>query len=122
MKINFRSKGIFYGDVARDYVVYRLGFALGRFADVVDQIDVYVEDTNGERGGLDKRCRIKVFLAKTGAPIINSVNDKSVSAAIDLACHRIRGTVARAADRMSDHRPYRKRAVGNSLNGRNARA
>lgn len=115
MNIDFQSKGIFYGDVAKDYAIHRLGFAVGRFADVIRRIDVKVEDINGERGGVDKRCTIKIFVERIDSPIMNSVDHTSISAAIDVACDRIRRSVSRTVDRISKRRTSHRVPLGRAM-------
>ncbi len=43
-----------------------LDFALGRFEDQIREVEVVLEDMNGHKGGLDKRCRIELALAHGG--------------------------------------------------------
>ena len=104
MKIDFRSKGFFYGDVARDYAIHRLGFALGRFSDAIKQVDVFIEDTNGSRRGADKQCTIKVFLNRVAAPVMNTVNHSSIHASIDMTAERVARSVSRTLDRRNQKR------------------
>ena len=104
MKITFHSKGFFFGDVAREYVEHRLGFALGRFQNSVRRITVHVEDLNGPRGGIDKNCRLQIYLNGVRGPVMMSVKERTITAAIDIAADRARHTVARTLNRRSNRR------------------
>jgi ribosome-associated translation inhibitor RaiA len=52
----------------RDFAERRLRFVLRRLAWRVVQAKVRLADVNGERGGIDKRCRIE--LKTDGKPIV----------------------------------------------------
>lgn len=106
MRIDFHARGFFYGDVAQDYAKHRLGFALGRFADVIRKVDVQVEELRGVRSGVDKRCKLQVYVEKTAEPIITSMEDTSLKAAIDVAADR----VSRAVQRHLQRRRKRSRS------------
>src|SRR5690606_30873617 len=47
----------------RDYVRQKLAARLAPFGKRVERASVRIEDVNGPRGGIDKRCRIKVVLS-----------------------------------------------------------
>ena len=110
MHIDFHAKGFFYGDVAEDYARHRLGFALGRFADVVRRIDVAVEELRGTTNHPLKECRLRVVLDGTTDPVIASNRDSSIKAAIDIAAE----TVSRAVARQIKRRQSRQRRLAKS--------
>ena len=109
MQIDFHARGFFYGDVAQDYARHRLGFALGRFADVIQRVKVQVEETSGSRNGVDKLCRMQVFLERVAEPIVASVEDNSIKVAIDMVAERVSRAVARRMDRVNQQRLSRSR-------------
>lgn len=82
----------------------RLGFALGRFADVISAIDVRLEDVNGPRGGIDKMCRIRVNVPGAATPVIVEVIDEELRTAIDIASDRVGRTFSRRLDRRTARR------------------
>jgi hypothetical protein len=49
-----------------------LASALGRFSRRVRTIRVWLEDTNGPRGGVDTRCRIDVYLRPRGSITVSA--------------------------------------------------
>jgi hypothetical protein len=54
----------------RDEVIRRLRFATRRVGSLVRQARISIEDLNGPRGGIDKRCRIELYRSRAGQPII----------------------------------------------------
>ena len=95
-------------DVAdKDYLRRKLGRKLGKFASSIERTSVRVEDVNGPRGGVDKRCRIKVVL--TGLPsVVVEERHHSLQAALDGALARTERAVRQTAQRRS-MRPQRQR-------------
>ncbi|MBN1854400.1 MAG: hypothetical protein JW829_16840, partial [Pirellulales bacterium] len=62
MHITTTTNGVALEKDLQEFIDLRLHFALGRFADIIDRVSIRIEDTNGPRGGIDKRCRIVVKL------------------------------------------------------------
>ena len=62
MQVEIRGKGFDVTAVLSTYIQRRLVFALGRFDRGVERVLVRVEDTNGPKGGIDKRCRVAVVI------------------------------------------------------------
>lgn len=86
----------------RDYMRRKLDRKLRKFDEVVERSSVRVEDVNGPRGGVDKRCRIKVVLS--GLPsVVVEARHYSPQAAIDGALDRVERTVWRAVQRQRTH-------------------
>jgi hypothetical protein len=91
----------------RAYIERRLLYALGRFGHRVRRAMVRVEDLNGPRGGLDKRCHIEAQLAGRGSLVVD-VRDVELEPAIARAAGRIR---RRVSDELSLRRDARRRGV-----------
>jgi len=66
MRMMIHSRKIALPRTLRDHVERRLGFALGRFENRIDRVTVWLEDLNGPRGGVDKRCRIEACVPRSG--------------------------------------------------------
>lgn len=109
MRLELQSSRIDVSDSTQAYVERRIGFALGRFADVVQNVVVSLEDINGPRGGIDKSCRIRVKLLGRKVPVIADVLELEIRAAIDVAAERVGRAVARELDRRTRRRPADKR-------------
>lgn len=104
MRFELHSSRIEVSDSIHAYVERRLGFALGRFADVVENVVVSLADINGPRGGIDKSCRMRVTLIGHKTPVIADVLDVEIRAAIDMAAERVGRAVARQLDRRTSRR------------------
>lgn len=93
---------------ARDFVERRLMFALSRFSDKIDRIDVVISDDNGPRGGVDKTCSVLVKLRRLAAIRVSNT-DADVESSVARAVERAGRAVTRAVER-SQHidrrRPY----------------
>lgn len=83
-----------------EHLVRRLRFALGRFAPRVATARVWLEDVNGPRGGVDKRCAIEL----NGALGYHraEARDDDFHAAIDRAARAAARSLASAADAQRD--------------------
>lgn len=62
MRVEIRNQGVELTEAARERLGRRLEFALGRLESQVSQVWIHLADTNGPRGGVDKRCRVLVRL------------------------------------------------------------
>ena len=60
MKMRLAAHGIELSDDLKDYIRRRVHFSLGRFAGRIRFLSVRLADVNGPRGGVDKRCDIRV--------------------------------------------------------------
>ena len=110
MRLSVSGDRVNVGPPLREYIDRHLSFALGRFGPAIDYVDVRLGDTNGPRGGVDKRCRIVVKLRAAGSTRIAVDDvDESLSAAIARATARVGRTVARTLDRKRGKRTYQRR-------------
>ena len=110
MRLSVSGDRVNVDPLLREYIDRHLYFALGRFGPAIDHVDIRLGDTNGPRGGVDKRCRIVVRLraADSTSIAIDDV-DKSLHAAIARATARVGRTVARTLDRKRGKRAYQRR-------------
>lgn len=92
-----RAMGVELEDSDRDYLRRKLGRKLGKFAHFIERASVRIEDVNGPRGGVDKRCRIKIVLS--GMPSV-FVEEQHVElqAAMDRALARTERAVRRTVE------------------------
>jgi len=93
----------------RDYLRRKLGRKLGKFATSIERVSVRVDDVSGPRGGVDKRCRIKVVLSSLPSILVQAQHD-SVQAAMDRALAGTERAVRQAVQRrrMRPLRPRRR--------------
>lgn len=95
-----------------DYVTRRLYFALGRFAPQIASVTAWLGDSNGPRGGVDKRCRIVVKLRRLES-VLREAHADALEAAVSAAAESAGRGVARALER----RRHTRRRPGLSMAG-----
>lgn len=111
MRIDIHASKLEINSTIEEYVERRLLFALGRFSDVVQNVDVTLSDINGPKGGQDKLCRMRVTLKRQAKPVVADVLHEDLRSSIDLTADRLGRAVARAVDRQSGSRIARRRAA-----------
>jgi len=93
-----RAESVPIDGADRDYLRRKLGTKLGKFARAVERVSVRLRDVNGPRGGIDKRCAIKVVL--TGLPsVVVEEQHASLQAAMDRAIAGAERAVRRSMKR-----------------------
>ncbi len=108
MRIEVRTRNLAGAEGLRQHAGRRLRFALGRFDTVVERVRVRLEDINGPRGGVDKRCRIVVNLKAAGEVVVEDT-DASAQALLDRSAERVGRMVQRRIERLRD--PSARRSV-----------
>jgi putative sigma-54 modulation protein len=98
MDIEIRERDVHVSLALRAHVRRRLGFALRSFGERLGHVVVRFSDTNGERGGLDKRCQIEVGVRPFGSVRIEGV-DGDPFAALDRAAQRASRSIVRKLER-----------------------
>ena len=100
MELEVRGRHMQVSDALRAHLARRLGFALGRVSDRIGKIQVRLEDINGPKGGIDKRCRIHVA-GDRGWLVVVEKYDSDAYAAVDGAADRAGRAVKRALGRIT---------------------
>jgi len=99
--LNFRLTDALVRHV-EDCVEAALGSASGR----IDQVTVRLDDINGPRGGRDKRCRIVLWLRRTGVMVAQAVHE-NLYVAVEQAAAKAKDMIRRhRTRRRSLHRTY----------------
>ncbi len=93
-----RAVGVAVDEADRAYLRRKLGRKLGKFATAIERISVRIEDANAARGGVDKRCRIKVVLSGLPSVVVDQQHH-ALQAAMDFALDRIQTAVRRVLQR-----------------------
>jgi putative sigma-54 modulation protein len=62
MQIAIRTSHLSLQPEQRQQIERRASFALARLSAMIKRVEVSLADTNGPRGGVDKRCRVLVHL------------------------------------------------------------
>lgn len=92
------ARGALHEYVDRDYVRRKLGRKLGKLAPAIERVSVRIEDVNGPRGGVDKRCHVKVVLTDLPSVVIETRHRK-LRRALDSAIQRTEHAVRRAVEK-----------------------
>ena len=87
----------------RNHIEDRLARALGRFEHRIHRVEVYLEDVNGPRGGLDKQVRVVVQLRPTGHVVVSGMDTSGYAAVADVV-QRVKNAVRRALRRRKARR------------------
>jgi putative sigma-54 modulation protein len=107
MKIEIRNLNDRIDQSQREYIERRLSFALGRFGGRIRRVMVRLEDMNGPRGGLDKRCHIEVRVPGRAVLVVD-VRDVELEPAVSRAAERI---ARRVRDELTTRRVQRQRGA-----------
>lgn len=98
MQVDIRSPNFVVSRALRQHARRCLDFAFSRFSPQVDRVVVTLADINGPRGGLDKRCGIRV-VGRNGWTIHVMHTEPTAEAAVSHAVARAGRTLARRLDR-----------------------
>jgi len=98
MNVEVRFRGLASSPRVRERVMRRIHFHLARFAPSLLSVRVRIEDVNGPKGGLDKRCQFDVRGPRIRSAIVEEVRSDTL-AAVDVAAERTGRTVARLLGR-----------------------
>jgi putative sigma-54 modulation protein len=93
MRIHLRGIGDKLDSALAAYAERRLLFALGRFGGRIGRVTLRLEDTNGPRGGVDKRCHIELRLVGAGSLVVDTRDtafEPAISRAADRMARRVR--------------------------------
>lgn len=91
----------------------RLRFALSRFDSKIVSAVLTVEDNNGPRGGIDKKCQLLIKMHR-GQDVVISDMDHDLKCCLSRVADRAGRTVARRLCRVKDS--YRRRgSIGSNI-------
>jgi len=82
MELSIKTHGLDLSDPLKAYTERRLRASLGAFVAQLDGVEVRLGDINGPRGGVDKRCAIRVILRRFGIVFARQQGGLTRSAAI----------------------------------------
>lgn len=98
MNFDVQSLGFPITVALSDHARRRLRFVLTRHTDRVQRVVVRLGDENGPRGGVDKFCRIQVYLSDAPVAAIEDIGP-DLYAVIDRAAARVGRVVVKHLDR-----------------------
>ena len=112
MRITINNKQNQIGSSAVEQAKAKIEASFSKFGPNVVSVELFVEDVNGPRGGIDKKCRILVNLRRMGAVVVVSVNEDAFSKAISRAISRAERAAGRKIQRRSLHNLGRPSELG----------
>jgi len=98
MELHIHQRGLAIGKKLQARIAEHLSRAFRRLSNRIGAITVYLTDTNGPRGGMDKECRIAVELRSGGTVRVAQI-DSDLLAAVNVATDRASHTVSRRLGR-----------------------
>ncbi|MDP3798651.1 MAG: HPF/RaiA family ribosome-associated protein [Polaromonas sp.] len=98
MNFDIQSLGFPITAALADHARRRLRFVLTRHSDRIQRVVVRLGDENGPRGGVDKFCRIQVYLSDAPVAVIEDIGP-DLYAAIDRAADRVGRVIVKHLDR-----------------------
>lgn len=123
MKLQFRSNDL-EGRLWQQSTASTLRQSLGRLFGLVASMKVRLDDVNGPRGGVDKRCKVEVLVHGSG-PVAVSATARTWQASVDAVALRLRQKVLDQLHRsaMMEQRtlarvPVQTRAAANGVGHR----
>lgn len=74
MRIEIHTSGLTLSAEQREHIHRRASFTLSRLASRIARVEVGVHDINGPRGGIDKRCCVRVHLDRGPAVVVERLD------------------------------------------------
>lgn len=102
MKIDIQARDFELTEGLREHVKHRLDFALSQFQDHIRGVVVHLTDVNGPRGGIDKRCSLRVRL-NGRLHIVVDETEADFPIAVNRAADRAKRTLARRLLRVREN-------------------
>ena len=112
MKLDIQARDFSLTDSIQTYVKERINYLFSARYDQIQRITVRLGDVNGPRGGVDKRCRVKITLPRLNEIVIEDLQT-DLYVAISRAMERASRTVNRRLNRLQDKK--RRLYVPNSF-------
>jgi putative sigma-54 modulation protein len=103
VKIHIRFHGLDHSNAFSVYATRRIEHVLGRLGRKVTRVMLRVVDTNGPRGGDDKRCRLVISGPGLGTVILTEVRG-DVYSATEMALYRARRALRQGLGRSRGRR------------------
>lgn len=103
MHIDIQARGFKLTEGLRAQAERRVRFAIGSASARVRSVAVRLSDENGPRGGVDKRCTIRLTLSRV-PPVVIEQQEADLYIAIDRAADRAGRAVSRRLEQASASR------------------
>ncbi len=110
MKIEVRFRALDASEPLREHLLRAVHFHLSRFGQELTSVSARIGDLNGPKGGIDKRCQLKLRGRRLGSIVVADVSADAY-AAVDACAERAGRTVGRELERLrarDGSRPQRR--------------
>jgi hypothetical protein len=98
MQIEIQTFRLALAPEQREQIRRRASFALSRLRARIARIEVRLSDINGQRGGVDKQCRVRVVMTHGPTAVVEDL-DADLPTLIDRALARAGRVAAKRVDR-----------------------
>ncbi len=110
MIFDIRSGHVNLRSNLKDYIEERLDRSLERVSNRVSHVTVHLDDVNGPKGGIDKRCLAEAHLIRSGH-IVADVMAGDIRTAVDLAADKLSQQIRKEIDRRRETRRHGRPSV-----------
>lgn len=110
MRLQIESPDFHLTQAMREFLETRVHCGLGHCDPEIGVVEIHLSDDNGRRGGVDKRCRIRVQLHHLADVLVDDV-ESDLYFAMTRAADRTGRTVSR---RLSRRRSLRRIRAGHA--------
>ena len=110
MLIDVMDRNVTLDEGTLEWIERRIQFALGRFATRIRRVGVVLCDVNGDRGGMDKQCLLRISLIPSGMIVVEDV-ETTVEAVTANSIERAARSVARWLERQREFGESPEKAV-----------
>ncbi|MBI1347321.1 hypothetical protein GC163_13660 [bacterium] len=106
MRLNLTWKGVAKTPAVDRLLEHKLHYALDRFGHWVQSVDLAMEDMNGPKGGIDKRCRMAVSIPRHRSVVVDGRGEDLMAVVTDVI-----DRAATALSRVRDRRHSRRQTT-----------
>ena len=94
MKIQIHARDFEMTEALREHILRRCRFVLSRLRDSVRRVEIHLADENGPKGGVDKRCLVRIKSDGFSEIVIKDV-ENDLYVAVDRALSRAKRSLLR---------------------------
>lgn len=110
MQLLISGRNFKVSEELREHIDRRLQFALDKFDQEIDRIEVGLSDVNGPKGGIDKHCRLVAKTRAFGIVVIEDT-DGDFYTVVSRAADRLGHSIGRTLDKKRNFKGARRRSV-----------
>lgn len=114
MKTELRAKNIQQPQDYQEHASRKIALELSRYRDRLSGVTVWLEDLNGPKGGVDKRCRVRVNGPEVGQIVAES-RDVDLKTALGRAISIAGRAVARSLRRLQRRGLFASRSLAQDM-------